>query len=274
MTKEEASPYTDLVNLCYQLRHEKESISSSLTAKDEIILNLEAQLTSLKQQFSTTESSYRSKLDELVSDNLRLETDRSSLTHQLHELDEKCRKLETKEIQAREQADQFEDMVRILKQKSEHSTLSSTSASSYDVKIHRLESENRKLKKEISTLKFLNEKTTETKKSETVDEEVKRIRLEASSPPTYTLSSSDSLLREFETIVGWSILKENETGKIDLVCNGNKELVIRLVCRNGLIEVLDDEDCPAVTFLRAFNSVPGYIAKKTLGELSLRVSRM
>lgn len=271
-----SSPYVDLVNLCYQLRHEKESVSSTVAAKDEIIHNLETQLSSLKQQLATSNSSYRSQIDDLVSDKLSLENDRSSLTHQLLQLDEKVRKLETKEIQAREQADQFEDMVRILKEKSEFRDPSSAATSNDVVKINRLESDNTRLKKEISTLKFLYNEATDKQKSPspemTENQVTKRLR-EEERPPTYTLSSCDSLLREFETIIGWSILKENETGKIDLVCNSNNELVIRLVHRNGLIEVSDDLECPAVTFLRAFNSVPGYVAKKTLEDLTRRIIR-
>jgi len=280
-----SSPYVELVNLCYQLRHEKESISTALTAKEEVARNLEGQVSILKKQLSESASLHRSELEACLSDKMSLQDERLLLTQKLYDLEERYRRLETKEIQVREQADQFEEMIRLLKAQHKPGADSSNSAHAMvekDLRIIKLEIENKRLVTEMSTLQILYKKAVQSKAtvvSESPDmssQPSKRPR-EDLEVPKYTLSSSESLLREFETVIGWSIVKENDSGKIDLVCNSNQDIVIRLICRDNRIEVLldnaSDDPSSTTTFLRTFNSVPGYVAKKTLEELTKRVIR-
>ena len=279
--EQDSSPYTGLVNLCYQLRHEKESVSTALMAKGEVVLNLENQVIQLKMQLSDLTSSHRAQLDEIRSEEMKLQDERLILTQKLSELEDRYRKLETRENQAREQADQFEEMIRSLKEQKKHSqtTSSSHALAEMDVKMNKLDVENKRLKKELNTFKVLYKNALKSKRSndstEPEGESVKRI-CDETREPRYMLSASDSLLREFETIMGWSLVKEQATGAIDLVCNSNNEVVVRLFVReDGQVEILGDEndDSPSSTFLRTFNSIPGYVAKKTLEELTKRVIR-
>ena len=274
-----SSPYLGLVNLCYQLRHEKEELSTAYFAKNELLHDLETRVKTLEKQHSSQLSEKSSRIELLLTEKVELEEKCAKLNFEFSKLSDRYRKLESKEIQSRERADQLEDMVRILKQQVSNKTSVLPSAQSLvekDIRIRNLENANKKLLRQLETAKILNEKTSQSIGESTSPR--KRARQEPVAP-TYTLSSSDSLLREYETIMGWSILKENDSGKIDLICNSNEELVIRLsksVDSENEFQVLSEEEdpsSPAITFLKTFNSIPGYMAKRILEELSKRVYR-
>jgi hypothetical protein len=91
--------------------------------------------------------------------------------------------------------------------------------------------------------------------------------------PTYTLSSSDSLLREFEQIIGWTIIKSEDI--VSLVCNSNESIVVKLRRSgddDGCYELLENGyDESILTFMKTFNSIPGLIGKLTINEVTRMV---
>ena len=280
-TTTESSPYFGLVNLCYQLRHENEELLETEARKSELVHACEKEIEILKTQLSQLDAEFSNENEESLAEKISMGNDRLILMQENSRMETDMRSAHLKIQQLQYELAATRDQVDILRQRVElASVVADVAPVSWrdedEERIKKLQVENKRLRDELETTQFIHDQINSKKRRTEIFEDVAKECVMAStvSPvqstavpavePTYIMSADSSLLRIYESIIGYSMVKTDDI--VTLIPNWGSERRIKFkLFDNGNLElVLEEVDESALAILRTFNSVPGFIAKTTL----------
>ena len=262
------SPYSTLVNLCYQLRHENEELLETVSAKSSLVEVYEKEVKLLKTRIQELEEKHRSDTDHSLTEHMDLSNERLRFMQDNMRLDSRNRELETRVKTLESQLESRNEQVEILLNQ-----LDSPPQGNKVVELavgpptSQLERDNARLRRsfeEVSALvAAINNKRPRREK---VPEET--VRRSSTPEPVLQVSQDDSLLRLMERMVGFSIVRSENS--VTLVSDSGVTARFRLDPSNNEISLLSSEgiDAASLAVLKTYNSIPGFLAKLNLMDLT------
>ena len=262
------SPYVSLVNFCYQLRHENEELIEAVNLKSGLVEACEKEIHLLKERIVELENAKATESEEALSDRLQVSSDRYVLMERNMRLETQLREYEVRSKSVEAQFSIAQEQIALLQSSPRHSSFE-TVVQEHSQPISTLKGENERLRKQLETASFIL-----TSKRRRVGAPSKQESPSAPKETVLHVSSDDSLLRVYEKLVGYSIVKSEKT--VTLVSNLDENMTVRLrlgETNEDSISVLSSEgiDEASLAVLRAFNSVPGLLSKLTLSTLASSV---
>ena len=290
------SPYGTLVNMCYQLRHENEELIEAMSLKSGLVETCEREIEMLKRRISTLEAAHSSENEQALSDKIDMGNDRLILIQESTRMDRTIREADLRIQQLESELSATREQVEILLNQAEiegvnddeeaefHEEATEPVNEAHEKLVAQLRSEVSRLKTELENSHYIHRELESR-----VEVHRKRPRTHSdSSPrsyappavhsvvaekpaPTFVMSAEDSLLRTFESLVGYSIVKADDV--VTLVSSRKPEIRVSFKLMEsgevGLIAPKEDQlDESAVAILTVFNSVPGFLAKIVLSQIS------
>lgn len=283
-TTTESSPYVGLVNLCYQLRHENEELLDTVARKSELVHACEKEIEILKNQLSQVDAKFSNENEESLAEKISMGNDRLILMQENSRMENDMRSAHLKIQQLKYELAATRDQVDILRHQVDSASVVAavapvSRADGDEERIKHLQVENKRLRDELETTQFIHDQINSKKRRTEMFEDVAMEYVMAStvSPvqstvvpavePTYIMSAESSLLRIYESIIGYSMVKTDDI--VTLIPNWDSERRIKFkLLDNANLELVSEEvDESALAILKTFNSVPGFIAKTTLVQM-------
>jgi hypothetical protein len=284
-----SSPYISLVNMCYQLRHENEELLETVAAKSSQIETCEKEIRILKDRLKEVEEEHRGKSEESLSERMDLGNERLGLMKENMRLESHSRSLETRVRSLEAELESRNEQVEILLNQLQISNRGSTSTTpqsetvdhdtgngnkenSGPLSVRELNEENDRLRKQLEFLSAFVIKSSSRKRArETIDLDTAppMSNTRATPEPVLVISEDSSLLRLFERLVGYNIVRSDNT--VTLV---SESVSVRLrIEQDNQVSLISEEgiDEASLAVLKSFDSVPGLLAKLTLLDLTTRV---
>ena len=261
MTKD--SPYVSLVNYCYQLRHENEELLEAMNLKSGLVEACEKEISLLKERLRELETKQTTESEQALADRMEISSDRYVMMDRNMRLESQVREQEVRINSLETQLEISKEQIATL-----HSlTNMQPPPSGEQLPVAgRLEEENERLRKQLETASYI--MSAKRKKLSTESVPPSAQTSPAKEPSILQVSSDDSLLRLYERLAGYSIVRSDKT--VTMVSNLDENTVVRFRVDNDDISVLASEGIEeqALAVLKTFDSVPGLLAKLTLSCLS------
>lgn len=267
------SSYESLIKLCYQLRHENEELMEAVNLKSVYGDTCGREIDSLREKLRAFMEKRSTETEKNLSEHMQLSEDRLRLMKENGLMEERLRESESRLHAVTAELGIVREEVEILltqiNESSKTPSVISSPPAEDSLSRKKLEEENDRLKKELETAQFLLANS----------ENAKRQKIQPPSPTTptasVTMSSEDSLLRLFESIVGYSVVKANNSNILTLVSHTDRKTCMKFVVSESNpneVSLASSEsiDESALGVLNAFNSIPSFIAKCTLVDVTKR----
>lgn len=241
----ENTPYLGLVSLCYQLRHENEQLRKTVAAKSEAISACEREMQSFRRKRTFQDDS--SHLEKLI----QVETERLSL------MQENSR-LRNAQFNAPTHVSQVDALAHV--DAPVHAPL--PVHDSHEDTSERIS----RLMDEVKTCHFIQKELERKLHEKLPPPEQPPLHVEPAGP-VFETSSSDSLLRVYEEIMGWSLVCTGSS--VQLVPMDSTLATIRLErSPEGILTLLDNlgYDPEAVSALKLTRSIPSFMAKTLINS--------
>jgi hypothetical protein len=278
-SKNQESPYLTLSTLCYKLRSENEDLLETVTLKSELVASCEKEISLLRARISELEEKMTIESEKSIAERMEIGDHRLSLMQQSSRIESQLRDSETRCRSLQEQLSAATEQVEILLtqlEESKHTTPTVAPSSVPDIDseqiISELRAENARMAKELENAQFIQAELESRSKRQRVDEDLNASFVSNAAAdllPSFTISAEDSLLRLFESLVGFSIVRAEDV--VTLVSNSSADTKVRLrVQKEGAVSLIgaDNVDESALAVLKSFNSVSGMLSKITLAELT------
>lgn len=234
------SPYIGLVNLCYQLRSENEMLTKTVALKSAEIEACKAQIELFKQRTANDTS------EEHLEKQIKLENERLELMQQNYQLQNELSNKNSRPDTTREDR-VFDQIVR------------TEAAIVLPIESAKCGASCKRLRSEIETFEYI-QKQLERKLEEKLDKEmIQRDETETPQVKTIIMSGDDSLLRTYESIMGWNIVQVgNEVQLIsDFSPDGSS---IRFARDSETLSLVGEVDPEALAVLKLTQSIPSFMA--------------
>jgi hypothetical protein len=263
-----SSPYPLLVNLCYQLRHENEELMETVSWKSSLVDEYENEVRLLKSRIQELEDKHRSEAEHSLTEHMDLSNERLRFMEENMRLDSRNRELETRvktlESQLESRNEQVEILLNQLESPPQENNIVEMATGPPTSQLERDNARLRRNFEEVCALvAAINNKRP--RREEVPDETFRR---GATPEPVLQISQDDSLLRLMERMVGFSIVRSEKS--VTLVSDSGTTVRFRLDPSNNEISLLSSEgiDAGSLAVLKSYNSIPGFLAKLNLMDLT------
>ena len=264
-----------LSTLGYKLRSENEDLIETVSLKTGLVESCEKEISVLKQRLSELESKMNSESEQSIAEKMDIGNERLTLMQENSRMDSRLRQSESRCESLQDQLAAANDKVEILLAQLQCATEAHSGSVALlvpepDAAVSELLSENARLRKELETINFIHSELDSRSKRLRVEEDLNASIVSVAESvadllPTFTISSEDSLLRLFESLVGFSIVKAGNV--VTLVSQSRPEIVLRLTIGDaGAVTFLDSANVSesALTEFSSKNSISSLLAKITL----------
>jgi hypothetical protein len=261
------SPYVSLVNFCYQLRHENEELLETVALKSDLISACEKEINVLNARINELEAEKSTDSEKSLAERMDVSSDRYSLMQANIKTENQLREVETRARIAESQLESTREQVEILLTQLDESRKQTPETTAAVPTASALEEENKRLRNQLETAAFILAENQRKNKRRRLSEE--EGRQTPSATTLVTVSSDDSLLRKFEELVGYNIVKAD--GIVTLVSQIAPKLTVRIrVGTDKKVHLLSTEgiDSDELNFFETSNSIPGLLARLTIKSLS------
>ena len=270
-----ASPQITLSTLCYKLRSENEDLIETVSLKTGLVESCEKEISVLKQRLSELESKMNSESEQSIAEKMDIGNERLTLMQENSRMDSRLRQSESRCESLQDQLAVAHDKVEILLAQLQRATESHASTEALlvpqpDASVTQLVSENARLQKELETMNFIHSELDSRSKRLRVEDDLNASIVSVTDSvadllPTFTISSEDSLLRLFESLVGFSIVKAGNV--VTLVSQSRPDVVVRLTMGDDGVPTLLGSENVSESALSEFSSnksISSLLAKITL----------
>lgn len=255
-TSSSSSSYESLVNLCYQLRHENQELMEAVNLKSVFGDTCEREIASLRERLRGLSENRSKETEESLEERMQLSEDRLRLLKEKGEMDQKLRESEIKVSVLTSELSSSREQVEILLNQLNESLGGTKPAMVVEASSQKLMEENQRLKRELENCQFLLAKITPT-----------------TTPPSpssnVVMSSQDSLLRLFESIVGYSAVRSGDIlTLVSHLSDGRTKFRFRISSDNVVLLQSDSSSSDQIEDLKpSFTSIPAFLAENTLREI-------